>query len=67
MPSFATERRDPLNESQLEVLLRELLDKEGTAPPGPSIEAPREIAELRDAARRLRAASQWMPLPEESF
>src|SRR5690348_4916053 len=52
-----------MGESQLESLLGELLDKEPSAH-RPGIEAPREIVELRDAARRLRAASQWMPLPE---
>jgi hypothetical protein len=67
VPSYATERRDPLGESQLEGLLRELLEREGSDRPRPDIEVPREIAELRDAARRLRAASQWMPLPEGRF
>jgi len=67
VPSHATERRDPLGESQLEILLGELLDKGGSETPRADIEAPREIVELREAARRLRAASQWMPLPDGRF
>ncbi len=51
---------------QLERLLRELLDKEGSYETGAPADLgiPPEIIELRDTARRLRAASQWVPLPE---
>ncbi len=64
MQGYATERSDPQREIQLEVLLRELLDEDGPEGPRMGMEAPPEIAELRDTARRLRRASQWTPLPE---
>lgn len=53
-------------EVQLERLLRELLDKEGSSECGAPVDpdVPSEITELRDTARLLRAASQWVPLPE---
>lgn len=47
-------------ELQLERLLRELLDEEPLPGDAPCPEA----LELRDMARRLRAATQWVPLPE---
>jgi hypothetical protein len=55
----------PAGEEQLEALLRGLLDKEvgpGAGAP-PDREFRPEIVELRDTARLLRAASQWVPLP----
>jgi len=55
---------EPPDEVQLETLLRGLLGR--SAPRGAlgsTVVLP-EIAELRDTARLLRAASQWVPLPE---
>jgi hypothetical protein len=52
-------------ETQLEILLRELLERDASATAAPAeLEFSREIVELRDMARLLRAASQWVPLPE---
>jgi len=53
-------------EEQLELLLRELMGEESETPGGAleSEAASPDVAELRDMARRLRAASQWIPLPE---
>jgi len=54
------------SETQLERLLGELLEKEGASETDPRVDfaASPEVAELRDTARLLRAASQWVPLPE---
>ena len=52
------------DEVQLETLLRGLLGRsEPKGALGPAA-ALSDIAELRDTARLLRAASQWVPLPE---
>lgn len=52
-------------ETQLEILLHELLERDGSASVARAdLEFSREIVELRDMARLLRAASQWVPLPE---
>jgi len=63
-----THRMPEINEQpdevQLETLLRGLLGRsEPRGALGPTVVLP-EIAELRDTARLLRAASQWVPLPE---
>lgn len=55
----------PDRELQLELLLRELLEGEGAATPVGAVQI--ESGELRDIARRVRAASQWPPLPEGRF
>jgi len=55
------------SEAHLETLLEELLHEEeetGAASGRANLDVPPEIAELRDTARLLRSASQWVPLPE---
>ncbi len=54
------------SEAQLAALLGELLEGEasGAAGEGMAGDVPLEIAEMRDMARLLRAASQSVPLPE---
>jgi hypothetical protein len=51
-------------EAELERLLRDLLDEEPLGSGGTAGEVCPEALELRDMARRLRAATQWVPLPE---
>ena len=53
------------SEAQLAALLGDLLEGEGTGGDGTAgRDVPAEIAEMRDVARLLRAASQSVPLPE---
>lgn len=56
------DRARQASEEQLERLLRGLLEDEqgGVA----EAAVPAEILEMREMAQRVRAASQWMPLPE---
>jgi len=56
----------PALEMQLELVLAELLGEGAGVPRGaPRVSAvPAEVTDLADMARRLRAASQWIPLPE---
>jgi hypothetical protein len=52
------------SEAQLADLLGELLEGEGAGGETAGRDVPAEIAEMRDVARLLRAASQSVPLPE---
>ena len=63
MQASVTEHRDALGETQLEVLIRELLGGAGSEGMG-AAGATSEIAELREMARRLRVARQRVALPE---
>jgi len=60
------DRARQASEEQLERLLRGLLEDEQGGAAGGVAEAavPGEILEMREMAQRVRAASQWMPLPE---
>lgn len=60
---MAGSRDQSVREAELERLLRELLDEEPLYSRGTAGEPCPEALELRDMARRLRAATQWVPLP----
>jgi hypothetical protein len=60
----ATLLGDARNEIRLDLLLDEMLASRRGGDRRGAIDAPASIIELRDTARRLRAASQWSPLPE---
>ena len=57
----AQERSELLDGIKLEILLRAL---EGSEALPEQMEVTPELLALRDTARRLRAASQWMSLPQ---